>query len=233
MIAELNHVGIKTADMEASIGFYQNVLGGTIVRDAKSRDGLSRFVYIQLGQGIVELITSNDPADQGYVHVAFLLDGAVLDQSYEKLSQMGIEFPVKPKTAGSGDGRLAFFHDPCGVLVEMIERERRPRADLPKNEKVLSFGHILIGAGSQLEACQKFYGSAMEMDEVGGGRYSKDQDAMVFTAEEGGILRVAMKTTNTEALRAQLRAGGIATRDAEGGFIAVAPSGEQIYLYQE
>ena len=231
MIYELNHIGIKTANMEASIEFYHQMLGGVIVRDAKSLDGLSRFVYIQMGKGTVELITSQDPADQGFAHVAYLVDEAGLDKAYEILCEKGIEFTVKPKKAGSGDGRLAFFRDPCGVIDELIEREPRPRAEEP-DARVISFDHTLIGAGAHWAECMDFYQESMDMVGDKNGRCSKGADALVFNTQEGGILYMALKVADCKALRSELNARGVATQDAQGGFIAVAPSGERVFLFE-
>lgn len=232
MIHELNHIGIKTCDVEASIGFYRNILGGTIVRDAKSTDGKSRFVYIQLAIGIVELITINDPKDQGFAHIAFLVDNLGLDAAYEMLCNHGIEFTVRPKVAGSGDGRLAFFRDPCGVIFELIEREARPRATLSTNNKVLAFDHTTIGAGDKATVCETFYSGDMDLTALGASRYAKCDDTLLVTDEVGGILNIALKTASTNALRTEMRGHGIATRDEEGGFIAFAPSGERIFFFE-
>lgn len=158
MIKELNHVGILTADIEGSIDFYVNILGGTIVRDATSTDGNSRFVYVQLVDGVIELITVGDPAAAGLAHIAFIInDNVSLDACYEKLVGMGYEFTVLPKVAASGDGRLAFFKDKSNCIFELIERKVEPRQSFI-NPNLLEFDHISVGIfDACADKCEPFY----------------------------------------------------------------------------
>lgn len=164
MIKELNHVGIRTADMEKSIDFYVNILDGKIIRDAKSTDGKSRFVYIQIVDGIIELISAApDSADLGLVHIAYIIDyDTTVDECYEKLSEMGYEFTVKPKIAGSGDGRLAFFRDSSNCIFELIERRHDIRQPTLKNNVIEEFDHISIRISDEcVNKCEDFYLNTM------------------------------------------------------------------------
>ena len=43
MIKELNHVAVRTGNMEAALHFYVDILGAKVIRDATSREDL--FTY--------------------------------------------------------------------------------------------------------------------------------------------------------------------------------------------
>lgn len=229
MIHEYNHVGILTADIEASISFYTTILNGQIVRDARSLDGKSRFVYIQLGKGIIELITTGNPAAQGFAHIAFLMEGKVLDAAYETLSSQGVEFTVLPKTAGSGDGRLAFLKAPGGIICELIEREPRPRAE-QKDGLILSYLYTRLNTGNQLEACKAFLANSLDMKPLDGNRLSLGDDVVALTDQEGGIDAIVLQAADVEETREYMRKHGVRMQDMPIGFKAFAPCGAAIHF---
>ena len=232
MIYEINHVGIKTFDIEASIEFYVSLLGGTIVRDAKSTDGRSRFVYVQLERGIVELITVASEADQGFAHIALLLDSDCLDASYEKLSGEGVHFTVLPKVAGSGDGRLAFLSDPGGVIFELIERKSTPRKKLDYNENIIKFDYTVIGAGEHKNECLDFYRGSLELIEGEGDICGLRKESILVKPEDGGIEYLSFTCKGIKRLQTMLEENGIKTEDDDAGFFAIAPSREKLYFHE-
>jgi len=146
MIKELNHIGIRVGDIDKSVEFYTEVLGGKIVRDAKATSGDGRFVYIQISEGLIELIKGKPGASNlGLAHIAFLIDDKQnLDEAYEYLSKKGFEFTATPKLASSGDGRLSFFNETSGVSFELIERKENIRIPGLVNEHILEFDHLSI-----------------------------------------------------------------------------------------
>lgn len=164
MIKELNHIGIRTADIDKSIDFYVNTLGGKIIRDVLSTNGESRFVYIQIVDGIIELISATpDVEDLGLVHIAYIIDNdTTLDECYKKLVKMGYEFTVKPKIAGSGDGRLAFFRDSSNCIFELIERKSDIRLPTVSNTFIEEFDHLSIRINDKcVDKCEDFYLNTM------------------------------------------------------------------------
>lgn len=160
MIKELNHIGIRVGDIGKSVDFYTNVLGGKIVRDAKAASGDGRFVYIQISEGLVELIKGKPGASNlGLQHIAFLTDKKQsLDEDFDYLVKKGYEFFVTPKTASSGDGRLAFFYDKSGVSFELIERDEDIRIPGLANEHILEFDHLSVRVSDEsYRQCNDFY----------------------------------------------------------------------------
>lgn len=232
MVLELNHVGIKTSDYERSLKLYHEILGGKIVRDANSLDGKSRFVYLQLGEGIIELIGPVDPSDTGFAHVAYTLDGPVLDAFYERLTAMGIVFNVKPKKAGSGDGRLAFAVDPAGIVIELIEREFRAREPFDANAPRISC--IVLDTDADLEACTKFYKRQLGFTACENGLLKYGADCVRFHPGKPAIHCLCVEATDVPAIVEKLRAEGFAVEQDDDlhGMMVTAHTGEKILLVQ-
>ncbi|NMA94409.1 MAG: VOC family protein [Clostridiales bacterium] len=160
MIKELNHIGLVTSTMDESKRFYKDILGGTIIRDSKNEDGLSQFVYIQIGLGVIELIRASPGARaQGFVHIAYLISHDItLDKVYDYLLAKGYGFTVRPKSTASGDGRLAFFKDSSNVIFELIERREDIRIRDLTNPHITAFKHIGIHTTSEIALkCDRFY----------------------------------------------------------------------------
>lgn len=158
MMKELNHVAVRSGDMEKSIHFYVDLLGGEIIRDAQGAGGKGRFVYVQLAEGVIELIKGKPGSDNlGLQHVAFLVDEPIEDV-HKKLVDMGYHFTIEPKLAASGDGYLAFFQDTSGALFEIIQREEDIRIPGLKNDHIEEFDHISIRVTDEsYKICEDFY----------------------------------------------------------------------------
>ena len=158
MIKELNHIGLNTGDVEKSIDFYVNILGGTIINDARSADGKGRFVYVQLANGVIELLKNRpDSPNLGFRHLAYEVDEPIGDV-HQKLVDLGYEFTVAPKLGASGMEYLAFFKDASGAVFEIIERERKLRIPDLTNPHIKEFHHIgLLVADEDVDTCDAFY----------------------------------------------------------------------------
>ncbi len=160
MVKELNHIGIRCGDIDAAVNFYVNVLGGTIIRDAKGADGNGRFVYVQICNGVVELIKGKpDNPDNGLVHVAFLLkDDCKIEDAHKKLIDEGYRITVAPKLSSSGDGMLMFFEESSGTIFEFIQRKENIRIPGLKNDNFLEFDHSSIRVTDEsYKKCEDFY----------------------------------------------------------------------------
>jgi hypothetical protein len=122
----------------------------------------SRFVYIQLGDGVIELLSSKpSETNLGLQHVAFLVN-VDLNQAYEALLAQGLVFTVQPRLAGSGNGYLAFFREPGGAVFELIQREENIRIPDLKNDVLLAFASSTIEVPPDaFEPCAAFYRGPM------------------------------------------------------------------------
>lgn len=125
----LDHVAITVRDMDRAVAFYRDVLGFEVLGQLVLNDGTFKLVYLQAGAGRIELFAfaeegrAVDPSlrneDLGFKHVAFQIDD--VDAVAARLQEHGVAFTVAP-TDAPGGVRLAFFHDPDGNLLEIVDR---------------------------------------------------------------------------------------------------------------
>ena len=126
MIKDIDHVAVVTTDVERAAKFYTDALGFREVgRLETSHSGT--LVFLSLGGTMVELFgggkprASGDTGEVGYRHIALLVDDT--DAEYERLKGLGVEFTMEPATVESGL-RIAFFKDPDGSPIEIMQRPR-------------------------------------------------------------------------------------------------------------
>jgi catechol 2,3-dioxygenase-like lactoylglutathione lyase family enzyme len=166
MIDELNHVSIQIENLTECLEFYTGVLGARVFSRYMLGQGDAECVYVQLGGGLVELISpSRPPAGHrfGYDHIAFMTDD--LDGDYEAIMASGRSSLLSPRAAASGNGRLAFVYDPSGVKVELIQRERVPRLPRAESEFARRLDHVVV-MSTDLDATATFYTECCGMEKV-------------------------------------------------------------------
>lgn len=120
MIHELNHVGILTEDLPATLAFYR-ALDAVVVFDRTIEASGVRIVYVQLGQGLVEFVgVPAGTAAPGIDHLALITDD--LETDHARFLEAGAVEAVAPKPAGTGEGRQSFVR--LGdARIELIERD--------------------------------------------------------------------------------------------------------------
>ena len=124
---QLSHLGLKVRDLDRALSFYERVLGFRLVLD--QRNGVlpgHETVLGRVGDVTIELIhddragedTTGDPDGIGWSCVSFRV--ADIDAAIAQLRASGatvtdpIDFPA---------ARCAFFRDPDGNLLEVIDRD--------------------------------------------------------------------------------------------------------------
>ncbi|MEU8225313.1 VOC family protein [Kribbella sp. NPDC048915] len=165
MINELNHVGGRVQDLEASLAFYGG-LGAEVVDRLFMPGARVNRVHIQLASSLVELLYHEEPdpqASYGLNHIRFMTDD--LDGDYARLMALGYAEISSPRVAGSGQGRLAFLSDPNGVRVELLQRSEEFRIAPITHGPVQEFTHIGIAA-PDFAAAVEFYGTHLGMTRV-------------------------------------------------------------------
>ena len=163
MIYELNHFGIVVKDLQKSLAFYQGSLGAEIVYRGFIPATSTDVVYLLISGGMIELLYRPEPAPNetfGITHIAFMSND--LDEDYERLMAQGYKGLVAPKTAGSGVGRLAFFSDPNGARVELIQRDLQMRPRPATHDVIKSFDHYSVLA-NDLDGALRLYRDTMGM----------------------------------------------------------------------
>lgn len=118
MTPSLDHIGIYVKDLESSLSFYRGVLGFT--QRQRLSMGASKISVVEIGGGLLEIIQRPEaPAEAPkgrWSHIAFHIDD--YDNLESKLEGMGIE--LRKVTLDNGL-RIAFFKDPDGHEIEMME----------------------------------------------------------------------------------------------------------------
>jgi lactoylglutathione lyase len=118
-----NHAGIKTADLKRSLDFYCNVLNFRMLEEAEILGKKYYFVgNDSLTIEIEESKTGDTQADMtvqsGLYHICFTVDD--LAKTAEDLTAKGVTF-VLPPSQFRPDRKIAFFRDPDGVIIQLIE----------------------------------------------------------------------------------------------------------------
>ncbi len=124
MTEHLHHVHIFAADIDASVAWYRDMLGGEVVFDGDF--GGARNVFMRIGGGRLHLY-DQPPRDQGrgaVHHVGIRTDD--LAALAARLRAKGVEFQSGIREFGSW--RYLMCGAPDGVLLELfeIETERMP-----------------------------------------------------------------------------------------------------------
>jgi catechol 2,3-dioxygenase-like lactoylglutathione lyase family enzyme len=128
----LDHVAITVSDLDRALAFYRGLLGFRLLGylDFPGDPRGFRIAYLDTGQGILELFSfataetssagQTDDIQVGLRHFALRVTG--VDAIAEALRQAGVPFALPP-TDAVGGVRIAFFTDPDGTLIELIEGE--------------------------------------------------------------------------------------------------------------
>jgi catechol 2,3-dioxygenase-like lactoylglutathione lyase family enzyme len=236
IIRELNHVGLFTHDIDSSIAFYRDVLGGTLIRNAWSADGKSRFVYVQVGVSVLELIGAGADTQAGFAHVAYLTGAQGLDASYETLAAQGFTFSVPPKPAASGDGRLAFFRDLSGSTFELIQREENIRKPAFGTPAVAAFEGIALNVPpDKLSGIDAFYTQTLGLERRGnawsGTRYGILGDHLIVRAGEPYGIDSIVLTAGMDARNTLAKSGVTIVPSDADSFEVFGPDGEKLVFY--
>jgi catechol 2,3-dioxygenase-like lactoylglutathione lyase family enzyme len=177
MIYELNHVGGRVQDLEASLGFYGGLGAEVVDRLFMSGSRVNR-VHIQLATGLVELLHHEQPdpeATYGLNHVGFMTDD--LDGDYARLMVLGYDELSSPRVASSGQGRLAFLSDPNGVRVELLQRSEEFRVPPITSGPVQALSYVGVAA-PDVDAAVEFYGTHLGMSRVADDTFRLGADAV-------------------------------------------------------
>ena len=140
MVRNIRHTGIVVEDLEASLSFYQDILGFRISRQMEESGEFIDSILAMDGTVIttvkmaapdgqlIELLKfhsnprSANPrglCDIGITHIAFTVDD--MDREYERLKANGIRFLSPPRTSPDGFATVAFCRAPEGTYIEMVE----------------------------------------------------------------------------------------------------------------
>ena len=124
MIKGMDHVALVTTDVERAAKFYTEVVGlRETARLETTHSGT--IVFVGVNGTTVELFGGGKPTaaaeggEIGYKHICFLVDD--VDAEHARLKGRNVEFDMEPATVDAGL-RIAFFRDPDGNRVELMQR---------------------------------------------------------------------------------------------------------------
>ncbi len=128
-IRNIDHVVVMASDMERSIAFYRDLLGGLTPFESAFREGRIKVMPVVLGGAVVNLQRLDDPAyivadrlESGTVDVCFRWDGKIAAAA-DYLNSRGVEIiegPVPRPAADGVWGQSVYFRDPDGNLLEFL-----------------------------------------------------------------------------------------------------------------
>jgi lactoylglutathione lyase len=120
------HTSIFVNDMNASIDFYVNKLGLTLLGGPHHYPGNADMAFVGADwNAYIELVydlEEHPPYEIGnrYEHLALEVDGAMPDV-IERLRAKGVKILKEPKKSPGGERWIAFVEDPNGIPVELLE----------------------------------------------------------------------------------------------------------------
>lgn len=123
-----HHAGLASADLERSLKFYIDGLGGKLMRSWG--EGKDRIVMVDMGGGAVLEIFANgeNSSEQNarWIHFAFQVDSP--DEAYEAALKAGASSHMEPQDMVLPSEppcpiRVAFAKGPDGEILEFIHQK--------------------------------------------------------------------------------------------------------------
>jgi lactoylglutathione lyase len=127
----LLHTMLRVGDLEASIGFYCDVLGMTLLRREDFPDGKFTLAFVGYGNEsdhtAIELTHNWDTLayalGDGYGHIAIGVDD--IYATCAQITTKGGKVVRQPGAMKHGTTVIAFVEDPTGYKIELIQIENR------------------------------------------------------------------------------------------------------------
>lgn len=130
------HTMVRVTDLEASLRFYRDALGLTVLRTTEHPQGRFTLVYLAAPgdtDAQVELTYNWDPevytGGRNFGHLAYAVDNIYV--LCEKLQAHGVTILRPPR-----DGRMAFVRSPDDISIELLQKgealaPQAPWTDMP------------------------------------------------------------------------------------------------------
>ncbi len=115
---KIEHVTINVSDLEASIAFYQTVLGLTIQQDLRAFGSPIVFLAEDKGDAKIELIEAKEkPYSGSGISIGFGVADAESRHAELKAAGLVVSDIISPSPVT----KFFFVSDPDGVKVQLIE----------------------------------------------------------------------------------------------------------------
>ncbi|MGD0610263.1 MAG: VOC family protein [Anaerolineales bacterium] len=202
---DFQHYTISVSNIEKSLSFYRDLLGFPVLGRLNYHNKVGLMIYfLDIGNNaILEMFgfqVPTKPSDRiaddlqlGIRHVGFKVKD--VDEIALRLKSANVPFTMEPLDAHGGV-RIAFFKDPDGILLEIIQGElhydQNIHSRLPSPSPLiksgngdLSFDHITLTA-SDLEKALAFYEGALGFPVLGQLVNEDDQRGFLITYLQAG-----------------------------------------------
>lgn len=126
----LLHTMLRVGDMDASIAFYTEVLGMTLLRRKDYPDGQFTLAFVGYGDeahnSVLELTqnwgVSSYELGTGYGHIALEVEDVY--KACDDIRSRGGKITREPGPMKHGTSILAFVEDPDGYKIELLSPKR-------------------------------------------------------------------------------------------------------------
>ena len=117
-VTGLDHIVLKTPDVEASVAWYRDVLGLEILGLDEWRDGKLFFPSARVDATTIIDFLGVEQTGENLDHFALVIDGITTDE-LAATGAFTIEDGPGDRSGAQGTGRSIYVRDPAGVLVEL------------------------------------------------------------------------------------------------------------------
>lgn len=124
---KFDHINIAVSNLKRSVDFYRDIMGFSVIGELKVAEDRS-LVFMNAEGGILELsgpkkdtAPIGDGVDKkaiGLNHVGFTVNS--VNETIDRLREAGVKITLEP-TDAKGGVRIAFFEDPDGTSLEVVE----------------------------------------------------------------------------------------------------------------
>ena len=130
MMEKIDHIGVAVKDLDATLRFYEEILGLPVTE--RMDHGISRGAFVSVGGVEFEFLENKDPNSaiarhiekrgEGLQHIAFKVPN--IQQAVEEMKKKGIPFIDDKPRPGARGSRIVFMHPKStyGILMELVER---------------------------------------------------------------------------------------------------------------
>lgn len=164
MTFKLDNMCSIVRNINTTMDFYTNIVGGQVVENKILND--VKYAYVQILDHFmlfVEPLNHTELTQYGLKNLAFATDD--LDKAYKYLLNEGYEFHILPQENPLGNGRNAFFKDPNGVIIEIIQREKEIHRKPINSPIVCSFDHYAVKS-YDLNLAHKLYHKHLSLENL-------------------------------------------------------------------
>lgn len=129
----IEHIGIAVKDLEASIKYYEEILGMKCYAIEEVKDQKVKTAFFKVGQTKIELLESTDPngpigkfiekKGEGMHHIAFAVNE--IEDKLQTVKEKGVRLIDETPRKGAEGLQIAFLHPKStnGVLTELCEKK--------------------------------------------------------------------------------------------------------------